>query len=368
MPAAELLFETLRLRLRADPDDLARAWARTDPRGLYALADYERGAMWILRRLEDIEAEAGAPAAFVGPLRRHVDNALPRNLLVDAEAAVVLKLLAREGIGAVLLKGVARRASGTRFPCGDARTTTNVDLLTAPDHTDRARTVLLAGGYRPTADAPARSDAHRLVGDSRITVTLHTRMTSTQTPEESWQRANDDARLIDWNGLKVTVPAPTELLWHAVTHALWHGTMAWRLRFFLDAASILGGEEPVAWDMIGARLDKGEVAASSSPRRWLDAAAQLAGADLPPGILGRARPLDIVRILRWRISVLGDMKNSGFGGRLLEEGIRRELRIGVAPRTPGTNLYRRTRRRLGGLAARVVYGVWTATGARPMRI
>ncbi len=367
MPAAELVFETLRLHPRLDPDDLVRAWARADSRGLYALADFERGAMWLLRRLEDLEAEAAAPDGIVGPLRRHVDNAIARNLLLDAEAAATVRLLEAQGVPVVLLRGVARRAGAALFPCGDARTTSTADLMVPADASRTVHRALEAAGYEATTEQ-SDTGGRRFIGEDRFVIAIHTRLAPNLTDAASWSRATDDARTISWNGLKVTIPAPTELLWHGLTEAMGYGTTAWRLRFFLDAASILAGEEPVAWDILGDRLDRADLPQMPAPRRWLDVAAQLAGTRLPPGILGTTPPVDFARILRWRISVLGDKRSTGFGGRLLEEGLRRELGVGVAPRAPGTGLYRRTRRRLGGLAARIVYGVWTATGSRPMRI
>ncbi|HEY2805824.1 MAG TPA: nucleotidyltransferase family protein [Gemmatimonadales bacterium] len=365
---AALFYETLRLHPRIDPDDLARAWSETNPAGLYPLTDYERGAMWILRRLNDTEAEAATPDAFIGPLRRHVNGATARNMLVDAEAAVVVKLLAKEGISVILLKGLARRAAGPLLPCGDARSTTDVDVLVAPGEVDRAWQYLVDNGYRIATDARSPHHAPPLIGAGGVGVELHKSLSHRMNPDEAWRRATDDARDIDWNGIKVRIPAPTELLWHGLSHALQHDTRAWRLRFFLDAACVLAADEPVAWEIIGQRLDDNEVPEQRSPRRWLDAAAQLAGVELPPGIVRNVPRFDVERALRWRLGVLRERKNHGFGGRLLEEGTRRELGVGVAPRAVGTGLYKRARRRIGGLAARVVYGIWRATGERAVRI
>lgn len=175
-------------------------------------------------------------------------------------------------------------------------------------------------------------------------------------------------RTVSWNGIKVLIPAPTELLWHGLTHALHHDLRAWRLRFFLDAASVLAGEEPVAWDIIGARLDAGEVDEALSPRQWLGAAAQLAGTPLPPGILRDAPNYDLTRVMRWRLGVLLGWRERGFGARLLDEGLRAELGLRPTGGIPGTGPYKRVRRRLGGLAARGVYRVWRSAGERQMRI
>ncbi len=366
--SVDLLVETLRLRSDVNSDDLAKAWSRADPAGLYSLADYERAAMWILRRLGETEAEAAAPPALVGPLRRHVSGASARNMLVDAEGAAVVRLLDGEGIPTILLKGLARRAAGPLLPCGDARSTVDVDVLLAPADVDRAWTLLLGRGYSQVKKTGPAHHAPILLGPGGVGVELHRAMGSHLTPEESWRRANDDVRTVSWNGIKVLIPAPTELLWHGLTHALHHDLRAWRLRFFLDAASVLAGEEPVAWDIIGARLDAGEVDEALSPRQWLGAAAQLAGTPLPPGILRDAPNYDLTRVMRWRLGVLLGWRERGFGARLLDEGLRAELGLRPTGGIPGTGPYKRVRRRLGGLAARGVYRVWRSAGERQMRI
>jgi hypothetical protein len=185
-------------------------------------------------------------------------------------------------------------------------------------------------------------------------------MSHTMEPAEAWRRANDGAREVTWNGRRVIIPAATELLWHAMSHALQHGTSAWRLRFFLDGAAILAGKEPVMWDIIGQRLDSGEISDESQARRWIDAAGRLANADVPRSITRGAKAFDVLRSINWRLVVLRGHGVDRFGGRLIEEGTRRELGIGVAPSEGAQSVYVRTRRRVGGWAARVVYGAWLA--------
>ena len=367
-PTAELLYETLRLRPRVDLDDLAQAWSTTRPDGLYALTDYERAAMWIMRKLEEAEAADAAPAAFVAPLRRHAQSAAARNEQVDEEASDVLEHLTHEGIPCILLKGIARRAAGARYPCGDARTTTDIDIIVPPDELMNACDSLVEAGWAWKGDRNLPTHTIALMGQGRVAVEVHRTLSAAVSPDDAWHRANDDARDVAWNGRMVAIPSPTELLWHALTNAMAQGTKAWRLRFFLDAASVLAGHEPITWEIIGGRLDAGEVAAQGAPRRWLDAAAQLAGVDIPPGILGGVAPYDVVHALRWRLNVLRQRRPHGLGGRLLEEGTRRELGYPLAPKAPNTGIYKRTRRRLGGLAARMIYNVWRATGARAMAI
>ena len=103
MRAADLLFETLRLRQRRSDAELRDAWSRTSARGLERLADYERAHAWILRRLRETGADRAAPSAFVDALASRARDDAARALLVDAEASSVLTKLEAMGVACVLL-------------------------------------------------------------------------------------------------------------------------------------------------------------------------------------------------------------------------------------------------------------------------
>jgi hypothetical protein len=361
MQAGDLLFETLVLRPRMTVAQLGKAWSACSPDGLYSLVEFERAAMWVMRRLVETKSDAAAPKGFIDPLRKKVANYAARNMLVDAEAEAILDFLADEGIRCVLLKGIARRAAGAAYPCGDARATNDVDLLLPAKDVRHAWEGLRAMGYERYSNAVSPHHAPPLLGKNRVSVELHHAMSHTMKPAEAWRRANDGAREVTWYGRRVIIPAPTELLWHGMSHALQHGTLAWRLRFFLDGASILAGHEPVKWEIINHRLDTGEISGEDQARRWIDAAAQLANADVPASITRGANRFDVMRFINWRLIVLRRQGVDRFGGRLLEEATRRELGIGVAPSEGSQTVYKRARRRVGGWAARAVYAAWRAT-------
>lgn len=363
MEAAELLLETLRLRPRLPAEDLARHWSSVDPAGLHALARFEGASMWIMARLSAVRADAVAPPSLVEPLRRDTSGGAARNMLVDATADAVLDFLDGERIPCVLLKGIARRAAGSRFPCGDARTTHDVDLLVRAEDAVRAFDRLVASGYGRISEGVHLTPHHlpALIGPQRVGVELHTSMSHTLPPADAWARANDGRRDALWNGRHVVIPSATELLWHGMAHALQHDAAAWRLRFFQDAATVLAGNQPIEWERVAARLHDGEIDPDRAPLGWLAAAAQLAGVALPPGIENGERRFDVSRALRWRLAVLRRWSDAGFGGRLLEEGTRSMLGAPFEPPNEAWGAWKRTRRQLGALAARAVFGVWRAT-------
>ena len=80
MRAADVLFETLRLRPRLDDAALREAWSLADVRGLDRLANYEHAHAWILRRLRESGAAQFAPQALVDTLARRVRDTEVRNL------------------------------------------------------------------------------------------------------------------------------------------------------------------------------------------------------------------------------------------------------------------------------------------------
>jgi hypothetical protein len=67
-----------------------------------------------------------------------------------------------------------------------------------------------------------------------------------------------------------------------------------------------------------------------------------------------------VRALSWRLAVLPRGGESGFTGRLLDEGTRVELGLGFAPVVEGAAPFKQTRRWVAGRVARAAYRIWRA--------
>jgi hypothetical protein len=355
--AADLLFETLMLRPRVPAEQLADAWRRVPPRGLAALAAFEGGAIWVLRRLREIGAADVAPAPFVTAIAEQARGVAARNLLVDAEAERVVRRLDAAGIPCVLIKGVARRAGVGRWPFADARSTHDVDVIVPEADVDRAWKDLVSAGYHRYSEATSLRHRPALISEGRVGVELHISPAVHLPAAEAWRRATDGSVAVEWQGTQVLVPCATEMLWHGLTHALQNHLFAWRLRFLLDGAVILAGDDGIAWDTLGARIDAGELDPVAATR-WLDAAAQLAGVELPIPLRGNGTPFDVPLTLRWRLAVLRRGGDAGFTGRLLEEGTRVELGLPVASVVKGTGSFRRMRRWVAGRVARLAYGAW----------
>ena len=359
MRTADVLFETLVLRPRMPPAQLAAAWRTVHGRGLAALAGFEGGAIWILRRLRQIGAADAAPVDFVKAIAESARGDTARNLLVDAEAARVVRRLDAAGIPCVLIKGTARRAGVGRWPFADARPTHDVDVIVPVADVTRAWEDLVSAGYHPYSEATSPHQLPELIGKGQVSVDLHTSLSHALPAAEAWRRASEGSLELEWQGLRVRVPSATELLWHGLTHALQRDVQAWRLRFLLDGAAILAGGDGIAWDALRVRLDAAEVDPVAATQ-WLGAAAQLAGVELPAVPRGDRSPFDVPLVLRWRLAVLSRGGDAGFTGRLLEEGTRAELGLRVAPVVKDMGWYRQTRRWLAGRAARVTYRAWRA--------
>jgi hypothetical protein len=161
----------------------------------------------------------------------------------------------------------------------------------------------------------------------------------------------------------VRVPCATELLWHALTHALHHGPSGFRLRYFLDAAVILASGREIRWSTIVERLSGPEVPDRALALRWLHGAAELAGSPLPP--MGGTVPESPVRhALAWRLAVFGrPVRYEPWRQKLLDEGTRAQLGMELAPLVATRSIAVQARRRLATLAARGAYHVWRVTGA-----
>ena len=87
------------------------------------------------------------------------------------------------------------------------------------------------------------------------------------------------------------VAGATELLWHALAHAVVESSSyAFRLRCLLDAAAVWTSDQEVDWTAITSRIDSGELPDSNMARQWLGAAAWLAGQndDNPGPVLSSA--------------------------------------------------------------------------------
>jgi len=247
-----------------------------------------------------------------------------------------------------------------RYPFADARLTRDVDVLVRAADIDRAWNGLRARGYTQLTDAVPHH-APGLVGPRRVGVELHTSMAHALAADLAWERATGDAETVMWHGAAVRVPSATELLWHGTTHALLHDPSAFRLRYFLDATTIMAGPGPIRWDRIRGRIEAGQAGDAVIARAWLGAAAVLAGAVPPADVLAAVPPFDVARAFAWRLLVL---ERAGWSSRVTEglimEGMLAELGLPRRGVVAGTGPAVRWRRRAAALAARTAYRAWAS--------
>jgi hypothetical protein len=361
---ARLLFETLRLPRpdNAPPASLATAWAAASTRGLARLVLYEGCALWLARRLREIGASP--EPSFRAWLEQRAHDETARNMLVDAESHATLEFLSREDVPHVLLKGTARRAGATLFPYADARATHDVDILVPETRARGLWDRLRASGYAPVPppEGVIPSTIHHLPplsSRTRVSVELHTSTSRGVPVEEGWRRATSGGLEVERNDMRMRIPSATELLWHGAAHALSHEEQAFRLRFLLDVAVICASGAHLDWRAVAARLDAGEIADVHRARAWLGAAARLGDTDLPPEVAAGVPAFETERALRWRVAVLRRVEPSARAAeKLLGEGTRVEIGMGLTPTVPGTTLFQRGRRRIAAVMARGAYLLW----------
>jgi hypothetical protein len=292
------------------------------------------------------------------------------NMRVDAQTREVIRFLEGLGTPYILLKGMARRAGAGLYPYADARRTRDVDLLLPEDAAIRAWQALVAAGYAPVEYAGPKLGHHHLMplwNQHRIPVELHISTSSGVHPKEAWARSSADVSKVPWKGYAVLIPSATELLWHALSHAVQEGVYGFRLRHLLDAAAVLASAAPVNWDVILMRLEVEQLLDEESRRpadrrqvvRWLGCAARLAGATVPPELVGDAEEYPLEMVLRWELAVL---QHAAIGRaateKLLEEATRCEAGLPLTPAVRSRALPIRWRRRVAAAGARGMYLLW----------
>lgn len=364
MNSGALLCATLR-RPPGRPDPaLAAAWS-DPPRALLPLVRHEEAALWLSRRLTERGIKEALPEELRRALRNEVLVAAGTALRIEAEARTVLGLLAEAGIPVIPLKGTARRILAARWPILAARPLGDVDLLVQPTRASDAWELLRSEGFEPAMpEAGAKYDSHHhlpgLVGAGKVSIELHRSPLSALPRDEGWHRYWDTSELVSWQGLEVRLPGPTELAWHAISHAVTDGVAGFRLRQLLDLVGLVQSGAAIDWAVIDSRVGNEVVidalTMTRAPfrpiRQWLGAAMAL----LEPGEAAPmhriALPVDLPALLDGRAHLLGSRlgRNRRLRGRLLVEWTRSRLGWPLEP-TDDT-LWRRARGRAAGWMAR----------------
>jgi hypothetical protein len=312
----------------------------------------------------------------------HARRITAYNLMVDAQRDAVIRMLGDAHIPHVLLKGCALRLARPRSPYGDARLIADVDVLVPPNSLERARDRLHEAGFAVAGGGEEKFEAHHhlppVTDGKGIMVELHRSTSPRIRPDDAWNRMTAGAANVAHAGATTLVPAPTELLWHAVTHAASHTPDGFRLRFFLDAAAMISADAGIDWITIRNRLGTGELEHPALAVQWLGAARWLAGSPDIPDFVPSSPEFDLHRALSWRGTVTTALarrirRGSSDGAPhalvrmsrlLMEEGIRAELKVSPTPPRFGRTRAARIGRRIAARTARLLYVAWR-TLSRP---
>jgi hypothetical protein len=370
MDTADLLLETLRLRNGPSTEELRTFWKVADTAGLRELVTFEGASLWLFRRLRQLEVgdEGTIDQGFFTWLGRMARRCVAQNSMVHEHAEAVVEILDNEGVPHVLLKGNALHLATTGFPFADARATNDIDVLVQEADARLMEQHFLENGYDyqfPPEMTPADHYHIRpLTNDAGVPVELHFSTSDALPSDAAWSRFTSGAVHVNRRSTAFRIPSATELFWHGTTHGVFHNQHAFRLRYFLDAASILATDIPVDWAIIEPRLGSAEVPGRERTVAWLGTAAWLAGTEMPEQISREVPAFPLQRIMRWRLRVMRRFHLSGrMAEKLLDEGTRSEAGMPLTPAVKGKPLPLRIRRRTGAFMARVAYIGWrTAFG------
>lgn len=360
-------------------DALASRWQRVDLRGFPQLLQYEDCEAWLHRRLCDLGLLKQVHPRLGDFLTTRARQVAAHNILIDLQRDAFVETLNRSHTPHVMLKGSAYSLVRDRYPYIAERSTGDVDVLLPGEVAYGVWSQLRQQGLDVAmATRETYEDHHHLIplaGPPNIVLELHTSTAKTLAPAEAWRRVHGSSlevgitragRAEGAAGALTRVPCPTELFWHAVSHAHSNPLQAFRLRLLQDAATIWASGEEIDWDAVAARLQTDELPSAPFARRWLAAAGWLAGhSQIDERLIGDTAPFDLHRALRWRLYILRALRPTH---RMWIPNARaddlmsrtRRFAIDVATATDlGVRPTHRTldRRRLGRAAMRVGGGV-----------
>ena len=375
-PDVDLLLTTLRLRGDIDVPALSRRWTALNPAGVAALVEYEGCALWLYRRLKDLCLFDAVPAALGECLSTQARHLAAHNLRVDAQRDDLVRILNEFRVPHVLLKGAAQRLVADRYPYADARVTSDVDVLLPQDLALPTWERLRGAGFQTASGTRDRYDGHfhlpPLRNGRAVTVELHVSISNRVESGLAWQRFDSTAQVARCGGGPTRVPGPTELLWHAITHAPLLHPYSFRMRFLQDAAVVWGASAGIDWREIAARLASPELPQLDLARRWLGTAVRLCGVPNSESPLGGLPTFDLSRALCWRLTVFRLFEAAGqraarpvWGPHavsrarrlLIDEATRAEVDLPLRQPRGAASLHRAARRVAAG-AARLCYLGW----------
>ncbi len=222
-----------------------------------------------------------------------------------------------------------------------------MDILVPSDATDAAWECLTSHGYRKSSELTPTGHFHLppLANNENIAVEIHKSTSSSVSPDEAWRRAQH-------------IDDPTELLWQGVTHALDQGLEGFFLRYYLDAAVALTHGD-ISWEVVVERLRSVEIRDYSLAVTWLLAANCFTTTDISNTIELPQRDFPLLRTSTWRLTAYRSrFRNKSWTRKLLAEGLRSELDMGLEGPVPSTPFVHKVRRTTSAVAARLTYRTW----------
>jgi len=359
-PVAPLLDT---LRFGDDTERLRARWRAADQRGLARLFAGEECELWLHRRLKALDLVDALAPAHAEILARRARGLAAHALLVDAQTSATVETLNALAVPHVLLKGAALRLLRDSIPYGDARGIADIDVLVPAELTRPTWDAFMQRGFRTAYDPSLlpRDHYHMLsiVDEAGVVIEIHSSTSKDIPPDVAWRRQFERGVDILTPAGRTRVPAPTEMFWFALTHALRHGVSQFGLRRLLDLASIWASGAAIEWTELRDRLEGDELEDREAARLWLGEAAWLAGrgGEQPFGPLPHGH---LARLLRWRLAIARWELGTRVTEKLLEEGVRSAFGLGVAPLVERAHPLVKARRRIASIGARGSYLLWQA--------
>jgi hypothetical protein len=290
----------------ADPPGRLRELSHGDWDRLLELADSQRVAPMLCRRLQDRGLEAEVPAAVLAELRDRLRKSAMGNLAVYASLARMLALLRPRGIPVIVLKGAYLAEAVYRDVA--LRPMIDIDLLVPVDAVPEVAKILEEDGYRPLEPYTlqvVQAERHHLprnVKPLNPSYEIHWNLLPPGKPwsvpvDGFWERAMP----VHLAGEETLALSPADLLLYLCAHAAYGHQFAYGLRASCDIAETIRRDSgELSWDDIveGAKTlgwQRGVWAVLTQARELVSAAVPQAALDAlqPEGetndVLGDAR-------------------------------------------------------------------------------
>ncbi|MGH7712724.1 MAG: nucleotidyltransferase domain-containing protein [Gemmatimonadaceae bacterium] len=259
-----------------------------------AAADLERATRVAWQRLGSLGIQPTTPESRL-QFEQLASIAAFRAQHLDARLQETLALLAREGIHVILLKGAA--LANTIYPSFIERPMGDIDLMVPPNAAERAHAIARSAGW--TWDAAtfpmARYAGHHHLpplDDSARTgvrLELHAGIAIEGHPFElTFDELRARGRTVQVGNTPVIVPCAEHLLLHECVHFAWSHVMSFGSWRTARDVELMTQRHAVDWDAF--QEDTRRHRANSCVYWTLALAQVLAGADVPPTILGSTQP------------------------------------------------------------------------------